>query len=105
MRLYDVPSGKLLRRYSMAEDDSGGHSGAAGRAGAEQVVGVSWLPDSRRFVAATHRGLALVDAGREGPAAVLRRLQPPHAFLYDAVVAGGDCVITVGQDKKIGFCR
>ena len=89
---------KLLRQYSVM--DEGQASG-----GSEQVVAVSWLPDGASFLAATHRSLLLFDARQGGGAAPLRRLQSPHAFLYDAAALGGSCVVTVGSDKKIGFVR
>lgn len=62
------------------------------------------FPDSASFLAATHRGLGVW--GLDGGDAPLRRLQPPHAFVYDAAVwPGGNHVVTVGEDRRVAFMR
>lgn len=62
------------------------------------------FPDSASFLACTHRTVGVWGLG--GGAAPLRRLQAPHAFIYDAAVwPGGDYVVTVGEDRRVAFTR
>lgn len=93
VRCYDTATARLLQLY------------AVGEGGQQAVVAVSWFPGSSMFLAATHKALGLWGVGLGG-GAPLRRLTPPHAFLYDAAVGPcGDVIITVGQDKRIAFTR
>lgn len=99
VRLYDVGSARLLRLFTVGGGQQSSQPAAAGA-----VTAISWFPDSARFVAATHKAVEVFDA-RHGGGGLLHRLRSPHAFTYDVAVAGSDCLITVGQDRKIGFTR
>ncbi|KAL4452448.1 hypothetical protein ABPG75_008110 [Micractinium tetrahymenae] len=130
VRLHDVATGKQLRQFLVADPDAGAAasaaagggaglgaaagaaaaagsagSAAAGAAAGSTVMALSWFPDSRRFLVATHRGLAVFDAQQAG-SAPLRRLPCAHSYVYDALVGpGGGCIISVGQDKRIALTR
>ncbi|PRW57454.1 WD repeat-containing 26-like [Chlorella sorokiniana] len=98
VRLYDVGSARLLRIFTVG----GQRTSQSAAAGA--VTAISWFPDGARFLAATHKAIEVFDS-RHGGGGLLHRLRSPHAFTYDVAVAGSDCLITVGQDRKIGFTR
>ena len=98
VRLYDVGSARLLRHFTV----SGQRPSQPAAAGAGTAI--SWFPDSGRVLAATHKAVEVFDA-RHGGGGLVHRLPSPHAFTYDVLVAGSDCLITVGQDRKIGFTR
>ena len=100
VRLCDAATCRCLGQYRV-----GGERASAAAAGA--ITAIAWFPGSRRFLAATHKAVEVFDArpsgsGSSGP---LHRIRSPHAFLYDVAVAGSDCLVTVGQDRKIGFTR
>lgn len=99
VRLYDVGSARLLRLFTVGAGQQSSQPAAAGA-----VTAISWFPDGARFVAATHKAVEVFDS-RHGGGGLLHRLRSPHAFTYDVAVAGSDCLITVGQDRKIGFTR
>ena len=109
VRVHDVASCKQLHQFAVSENGGGQslqqqHGGGAAGASAAAVVAVSWFPDSRRFLAATRKALAIYDAHQSG--GPQRRLAPAHTFTYDAVVGpGGGCIISIGQDKQIAFHR
>jgi WD40 repeat protein len=113
VRVHDVASCKQLQQFSVSDDGGGqlpqqqhggGAAGASAASAAAAVVAVSWFPDSRRFLAATRKALAIYDAHQSG--GPQRRLAPAHTFTYDAVVGpGGGCIISIGQDKQIAFHR
>ena len=116
VRVHDVACCKQLQQFTVSENDrwqpppqqqhGGGAAGAppVAASAAAAVVAVSWFPDSRRFLAATRKALAIYDVHQgRGPH---RRIAPPHTFTYDAVVGpGGGSIITIGQDKQIAFYR
>lgn len=99
MRLYDVGSARLLRIYTVGSGQRSSQPAAPG-----SVIAISWFPDGCRFLAATSKAIEVFDA-RHGGGGLLHRLRSPHAFTYDVLAAGSDCLITVGQDHKLGFTR
>lgn len=98
VRLCDTATCRCVRQYTV---------GGERASGAGAVTAIAWFPGSRRFLAATHKAVEVFDArpGGGSGGGLLHRLRPPHAFTYDAAVVGADCVVTVGQDRKIGFTR
>ena len=129
--LFDVRSGKRVQQFNLCGPAPSPNGSAAAGAGGmpqaaameavaasaapaaaterqQQIVALSWFPDSSRFLVATHKQLLVLDArqSRCGVQAPLARLSPAHSFLYDAVVGpGGSCVISVGCDNRIAFYR
>lgn len=100
VRLHDAAAGKQLRQFVLANAEATQAASAAAAAGAAgagaagaaaagatpaaassgpTVMALSWFPDSRRFLVATHRGLAVYDAQQAG-GAPLRRLPCAHSY-------------------------
>lgn len=68
VRLHDVATAKLLRTFSAADADSAAvpaRPALGGASSAATVMAVSWFPDSRRFLVATHRGMAIYDSHQQ----------------------------------------